>query len=566
MVRVGAYVLDVEEQNRTVEIEVELDDAAFAATLLPGTSADVEVILETRDGRAAHPDARRCSRATRCWSSRADGWSSARSRSGSRNWDVTEIRERPRRGRSRRRLARPGRGEGRGAGRRSSAGTRRRDPPRARLARLPGRRDGGARARRRERARPAGRARRDHGAVGLGEVDAAQRRSAASTGPTVGRYWLDGREVAALDDAELTQVRRHLIGFVFQSFHLVPRLTAAENVELPMVFAGVARGRAARARGRGPRRPSGSRRAPDHRPEQLSGGERQRVAIARAMVMRPRLLLADEPTGNLDTASGRQVLDLLDGLHASGSRSIVVTHDPNVARRARARARDDRRPHRAPARVRTSSGRRIGGARDDRRSARASRLGALRGHRVRTGAHACSASRSASRPSIVLTALGDGARRYVVGQFESLGSNLLAVVPGEDRDDRRGGRSSSVTTRDLTLARRRGDRAPRARGVRAHGADRDGERDGRPRRAAPAGGGRRLDAASSSRCAGCALGARRSSCRPATCAAAPPSPCSAPRSRASSFRPTTRSARSSASATCARASSACSPRTARSSA
>ncbi len=151
--------------------------------------------------------------------------------------------------------------------------------------------------------------------------------------PSSGSYRLGGREVAALDDAELTLARRQMIGFVFQSFHLVPRLTAAGNVELPMVFAGVEREE------RGERAAAGlaavglTARA-DHRPEQLSGGERQRVAIARAMVMRPRLLLADEPTGNLDTASGGQVLDLLDRLHADGITLLVVTHDPGVARRA----------------------------------------------------------------------------------------------------------------------------------------------------------------------------------------------------------------------------------------
>ena len=151
--------------------------------------------------------------------------------------------------------------------------------------------------------------------------------------PTSGSYRLDGREVGGLDDAELTQVRRLLIGFVFQSFHLVPRLTAAGNVELPMVFAGIERGERSQRAAAGLAAVGLGARA-DHRPEQLSGGERQRVAIARAMVMRPRVLLADEPTGNLDTASGRQVLDLLDHLHGEGITLVVVTHDPGVARRA----------------------------------------------------------------------------------------------------------------------------------------------------------------------------------------------------------------------------------------
>jgi putative ABC transport system ATP-binding protein len=151
--------------------------------------------------------------------------------------------------------------------------------------------------------------------------------------PTAGVYRLDGRDVAQLDDAELTRVRRHEIGFVFQFFHLVPRLTAAENVGLPLVFAGVPRAernqRVAAALGG-----VGLADRAGHRPNELSGGERQRVALARATILRPKLLLADEPTGNLDTESGRVVLDLLDRLNDEGLTLIVVTHDPNVARRA----------------------------------------------------------------------------------------------------------------------------------------------------------------------------------------------------------------------------------------
>jgi putative ABC transport system ATP-binding protein len=124
-----------------------------------------------------------------------------------------------------------------------------------------------------------------------------------------------------------------VIGFVFQSFHMVPRLTAAENVELPMVFAGVARAER-RVRVAAGLAAVGIEPRADHRPDQLSGGERQRVAIARAMVMRPRVLLADEPTGNLDSRSGQQVLELLDRLHDEGLTLVVVTHDPSVARRA----------------------------------------------------------------------------------------------------------------------------------------------------------------------------------------------------------------------------------------
>ena len=156
--------------------------------------------------------------------------------------------------------------------------------------------------------------------------------------PTAGSYVLDGREVAGLTDEELSQVRRHKIGFVFQVFHLVPRLTALDNVALPMMFAGVP----ARMRDETARRALAavglSVRA-DHRPEQLSGGERQRVAIARSTVMGPSILLADEPTGNLDTKSGREVIELLEEMNRDGLTLIVVTHDPVIGRRARAQLR-----------------------------------------------------------------------------------------------------------------------------------------------------------------------------------------------------------------------------------
>ena len=151
--------------------------------------------------------------------------------------------------------------------------------------------------------------------------------------PTSGSYRLDGDEVADLSEAELSEIRRYKIGFVFQSFHLVPRLDAAENVALPMVLAGLLpeerRDRAAAALDA-----VGLGQRAQHRPAELSGGESQRVAIARATVMRPRVLLADEPTGNLDSAAGSQVLELLEGMNAEGLTLVVVTHDPNVGRRA----------------------------------------------------------------------------------------------------------------------------------------------------------------------------------------------------------------------------------------
>jgi len=156
--------------------------------------------------------------------------------------------------------------------------------------------------------------------------------------PTSGTYRLDGQEVSELDDLALSRVRRHKIGFVFQAFHMVPRLTAKGNVELPMVFAGVPpeeRGRRAEAA----LLSVGLTERMDHRPDQLSGGERQRAAIARAMVMGPALLLADEPTGNLDSVSGGEVVALLEAMNAGGLTLVVVTHDAVLGRRARRQVR-----------------------------------------------------------------------------------------------------------------------------------------------------------------------------------------------------------------------------------
>jgi putative ABC transport system ATP-binding protein len=152
--------------------------------------------------------------------------------------------------------------------------------------------------------------------------------------PTSGSYVLDGREVGSLPEGDLAEVRGRKIGFIFQFFHLVARLTAAANVELPMILAGVRpverRQRVAQAL----RSVALSDRA-DHRPDQLSGGQRQRVAIARATVMNPSILLADEPTGNLDRASGREIIELLERMNREGLTVVVVTHDPEIGGRAR---------------------------------------------------------------------------------------------------------------------------------------------------------------------------------------------------------------------------------------
>ena len=152
--------------------------------------------------------------------------------------------------------------------------------------------------------------------------------------PDSGTYHLEGRDVTTLSPDEQAEVRSHRIGFVFQSFHLVPRLTAAENIALPMMLAGIA----AEERNRRVERALkdfGLDQRADHRPDQLSGGQRQRVAIARATIMQPPLLLADEPTGNLDRHTGDEVIHLLEELNDRGVTLIVVTHDVTLGARAR---------------------------------------------------------------------------------------------------------------------------------------------------------------------------------------------------------------------------------------
>lgn len=151
--------------------------------------------------------------------------------------------------------------------------------------------------------------------------------------PTRGKYFLAGQDVAGLSDDELAEVRLRRIGFIFQSFHLVPRLTALQNVELPMIFGGVSPAER-RERAEAALVSVDLEDRAGHKPNELSGGQKQRVAIARATVMGPGLLLADEPTGNLDSRTGAQVLDLLGKLHEEGRTLVVVTHDPGVARRA----------------------------------------------------------------------------------------------------------------------------------------------------------------------------------------------------------------------------------------
>lgn len=151
--------------------------------------------------------------------------------------------------------------------------------------------------------------------------------------PTKGHYQLDGIDVSTMTDSELAEVRNHKIGFVFQTFNLLPRLSALDNVALPLVYAGLSkRDREQRAKevlesvGLGDR--------VDHRPNELSGGQRQRVAIARALVNRPSIILADEPTGNLDTKTSLEIMTIIEEIHRRGNTVIIVTHEPDIAEHA----------------------------------------------------------------------------------------------------------------------------------------------------------------------------------------------------------------------------------------
>ena len=151
--------------------------------------------------------------------------------------------------------------------------------------------------------------------------------------PSRGEYWLSGENVSKLGDKALARVRNRRIGFVFQTFNLLPRATALQNVEVPLLYGGIGR-RQRRARAREALERVGLKDRMKHRPSELSGGQRQRVAVARALVNEPEILLADEPTGNLDSRTGEDILNLFDALHGAGQTIILVTHETHIADRA----------------------------------------------------------------------------------------------------------------------------------------------------------------------------------------------------------------------------------------
>jgi putative ABC transport system ATP-binding protein len=150
--------------------------------------------------------------------------------------------------------------------------------------------------------------------------------------PTGGRYWLNGKDVSHMSDNELADIRNQEIGFIFQTFQLLPRETALGNVELPLIYRGL-RAKERRERARAALDKVGLSHRVTHRPNELSGGQRQRVAIARALVTEPSLLLADEPTGNLDSATGLEIIGLFEQLHRQGHTICLVTHEPTLAAR-----------------------------------------------------------------------------------------------------------------------------------------------------------------------------------------------------------------------------------------
>ncbi len=285
MRRVADYVLDAEKQARTVDVEVEFLDPDDIRDLLAGYSADVEIILDVRKDTLRVPsEALVEGNRVFVFDAGQHRLEQREVKTGVANWDHTEIL-------------------------------------------------GGL----------------SQGDLHIDDGDYVSVMGPSGSGkstllnvlglldrPTRGEYRIDGQPTTDLGEEQRAALRRDHIGFVFQAFHLVPRLSAAENIALPMVLAGIAPAERERRVDEGPASLDLSNRA-HHRPGQLSGGQRQRVAIGRAIVMRPGLLLADEPTGNLDQHSGQEVIALLEQLNGEGITLVVVTHDAAIGRRARRR-------------------------------------------------------------------------------------------------------------------------------------------------------------------------------------------------------------------------------------
>lgn len=279
--------------------------------------------------------------------------------------------------------------------------------------------------------------------------------------PSTGTYEFDGQDIGAFDNAGLAALRRERFGFIFQRYHLLPELTALGNVEIPAVYRGEAAGaRRARAARLLDRLGMGARL--DHRPGALSGGQQQRVSIARALMNDASVILADEPTGALDTRSGEDVLSILSELNADGRTIIIVTHDPKVAARARRV-------------IEISDGRIIADRQNVAEAPPARREQAPRGASALPG----SAFREALRMAVVsmrahklrsfltmlgiiigiasvvsVVALGEGSRQQVLANISSLGTNTLEVFPGRDFGDMRSGRVQTLVASDAdALAR-----------------------------------------------------------------------------------------------------------------
>ncbi|MGQ3676620.1 MacB family efflux pump subunit [Xanthobacter sp. TB0139] len=283
--------------------------------------------------------------------------------------------------------------------------------------------------------------------------------------PTSGSYRINGRETASLEPDELAALRREHFGFIFQRYHLLSELTALGNVEIPAIYAGwdtsTRRDRALELLGR-----LGMGERTDHRPGQLSGGQQQRVSIARALMNGADLILADEPTGALDTASGEDVLRILEELHAEGKTVIIVTHDPKVAARAEriiefsdgSIISDTRTGKAAPTsqgKPEATQARALDAARSRSWAAALMRfqeafrmaLLAMQAHKLRTFLTMLGIIIGIASV-VAVVALGEGSRRKVLSNISSLGTNTLEVFPGKDFGDVRSGKITTLVIAD----------------------------------------------------------------------------------------------------------------------